>query len=105
MKIRTGFVSNSSSSSFCLLGVKWAQNNDDDIDDILRENNSFLSFARGIETYADEYIIGIDPDSIKNDQTLFDVKKDICLELDRIFGENVYNVEDISFYTDGGYDG
>lgn len=102
MKIRNGFVSNSSSSSFCILGF----NADDigvDINDIPR--GTFIEEAWGISDYYEQKFIGCDPSSQKDDETLGHFKERIVEEINFHFGEGKAKVEDIRWYTDGGYDG
>ena len=100
MKIRNGFVSNSSSSSFCLYGInidikelyfgilnslplnkrdefiEYVGNVDEvdsyEIDSYLRKNDRIVSLESG---YDDEYhVIGISTENIPEDMTLNDLK-------------------------------
>ena len=91
MKTRTGYVSNSSSSSFCIVGVAV---DEDDFKEMFgsepdkMEDQSFydfievfangLDFHRGIEDYGEDcWIIGREIYALKDDQTLGGFKKEI----------------------------
>ena len=106
MKIRTGFVSNSSSSSFCLLGVvfdpeKFGMSEmPDDMWDYFGKDD-FLVFKKGVYNYYG-YIVGAYPGKMKDDQTLSSFKKDVLDSLKK-YGFTG-SIEDIHFIVDGGYD-
>ena len=106
MKVRLGFVSNSSSSSFCLLGIYLPENfSEDDFYDIL-DNKAFqtiLYIENGIYNYYDQKIIGVTPDRMKEDETLAQFKERICQEFKK-FGLDVKSSE-LGWFIDGGYNG
>ena len=96
MKMRTGFVSNSSSSSFCILGVVRNSDFDDEPEGLYQ--------MRGISDYNEEdSITGLRPDSIKEDETISAAKDRIV----KLFKEARHEVkkEEIDWHIDGGYDG
>ena len=103
MKIRINYVSNSSSTSFCILGI--IKPNSFSIDDLYKlPRYSFLTYSRGISDYSDEeFIIGAEPSQMKNEETLFQFKERICSE----FKEYNLDVkpEELKWFIDGGYDG
>ena len=118
MKKRLGFVSNSSSSSFCILGVhrddirkslKESNEEEDDFDDKLNEifdsidYDSDLTVERGICDYSGSFI-GIDPSRIDENKTLKEVKQELADRLSKLFNTEILP-KDIGFYTDGGYEG
>ena len=103
MKIRTGFVSNSSSSSFCLLGINQCNiPTEKDID--FYEIETFLETEYGIDNYYDETIIGIDPSNIKENETIGEAKQRIVDEINKIYETDIKQ-SDISWFVDGGYEG
>lgn len=104
MKVRLGFVSNSSSSSFCILGIYMPENfTEDDFDNILNERvfQTILYVQYGISNYYDQLLIGVTPDRMKDDETLAQFKERICKEFKK-FGLDV-KPNDLSWFIDGGY--
>jgi len=98
MKIRNGFVSNSSSSSFCILGFAVPEGHDGK----KIEENSELDIAYGIEEYYEETFVGFFPEQMKGDETLNHFKQRI---VDQLKTQNIdVTIEDICWYTDGGRD-
>lgn len=103
MKIRKGYVSNSSSSSFFVVGVQYEQSKfDKDYDDLDLEGTD-LEYQNGISDYCGEYIIGIPILKMKDEQTLAQFKESIFEQLKKI--GFIGNKEDIQILIDGGYDG
>lgn len=112
MKTRLGYVSNSSSSSFCIVGIVTDLDGDfnrgkDDSDydcDFVESICKNLDFHRGICDYGeDRWIIGKSIESMKDDETLASFKKRIFQELVK---SGFTGGEDrIGIRIDGGYEG
>jgi hypothetical protein len=112
VKVRLGFVSNSSSSSFCLYGVSIDYDNtvisDDKVEDLAEyiddlANKLNLEWACGISYYSDEFFIGLCPDTIFKrypNKTITEIKGIIA----NIFKENNISGSP-KWYVDGGYNG
>jgi hypothetical protein len=105
MKIRSGFVSNSSSSSFCIFGVVISERTEE-IDNILwedRETESIcLECNNGLDEYGDCLIVGIDPRNIDRSKTLDQIAEEVVEKLKKL-DINVKST-DIDFHMDQGYD-
>lgn len=98
MKIRAGFVSNSSSSSFCLLGTSVSSFDFDnnDMEDKLKE----LDFEYGIENFYEEVIIGLSPDEIGNNETGAEFKE----RVKKLLKEELDIDDEPDYFIDGGHD-
>lgn len=109
MKIRTGFVSNSSSSSFCILGVttdeieKQVTLVDENFDWYERCNDD-LEFENWISEYESGGAVGIDPHKMDDSLTVAQNKENVAEKINKNFG-TAFTKCDIGFITDGGYNG
>lgn len=118
MKIRNGFVSNSSSSSFCILGVTsgeiaeridveklFNKDNEEDWNEDWCEIADEFGFdvEIGLENYYEEYCIGIDVDKLDQTIPIIEQKKELAEKLNEKFG-TVFTENDIGFMVDGGLD-
>ena len=102
MKIRKGFVSNSSSSSFCILGIVIEESDEPD-DGIDSKINKPLCYSYGIENFYDSLVIGGTPQEIGEDETMGDFRKRIAIALtDAGFKTKP---EELSWCLDGGHGG
>lgn len=111
MKIRLGFVSNSSSTSFCICGIsvygKEAKDlfKIEDIDELWNLQCEDSDGKNVVECYSQDdclYYIGVDIDHMKEDETKAQFKERVRGYLYKLTGK-----EDIKcgFLTDGWYDG
>jgi len=99
MKIRNGFVSNSSSSSFCILGEAISDEFYEEISDKISKEG--LDYHYGISQYEGQVIVGISPDNIPGDMTINEIEEEIKASLIKIGIEK----PGVSWFTDGGYNG
>ena len=123
MKIRSGFVSNSSTTSFCIYGIYiypkdvleskiqelYEKNKDKDwcksienIRDIVNDNLSEFTDMPSRE-YEDCSVIGESPDSMPDDMIVGDWKNKVKKEIATWVGEE--KAENAHWITDGWYDG
>lgn len=115
MKIRNGFVSNSSSSSFCMFGTTvdrsevrdlirkanvTLQDHEQDLDSLrlyelreILEYNDELKFPKGLSVWrpegSDRLYIGKSWSSVKDDQTGKQFKDDVQADLKQFFGKDM----------------
>lgn len=98
MKIRSGFVSNSSSSSFCLWGVELEENEFKSIYKIDDDEDTDMyalldKKVKGLEyVYSGEdgqLYLGMSPGEMKDHQTLGGFKEDIAKKLSKILKQEV----------------
>jgi len=104
MKRREGWVSNSSSSSFCILGYT-----EDELklpEDTYLEtmDNGILSHHYGISEYYEMEVIGLPPSGIPDDMTIAEAKKKVDEELTSK-GVEILDDATPGWIIDGGYDG
>ena len=119
MKTRMGYVSNSSSSSFCIVGVvadsyNLAEQFDgydeekygDGAYDFLEEKcGNKLYFEHGLENYSEEqWIVGMSIENMQDDQTLGDFKKAV-FDLLKKSGWKGDDPNEVKIHIDGGYNG
>lgn len=103
MKLRTGFVSNSSSSSFCILGVSVDAETIDKVEgafDVLKNTRIRTQYSI---SHDDGKYVGIDVTSMKDDETPAQLKKELVETLRKVGIEVA--IESVEFIEDGGYNG
>lgn len=100
MKIRSGFVSNSSSSSFCILGISF--DSEDQIPETWSKHPS-IKFEEACNEYDDRIFLGMYPENMKDEETLLQFKERIAQALTE--GGIPTKSEDLHWFTDGGYNG
>jgi hypothetical protein len=101
MKIRLGFVSNSSSCSFCIYGIAIDKStaNEGELEE--KTTDSLLRLEYG-EHEGWSYYIGRNWDSIKDDETGAQFKKSIEDEIERL---GLGNTGDCCTHEEGWYNG
>jgi hypothetical protein len=104
MKTRTGFVSNSSTSSFCLWGFEIEESdvNFEDEDDRSYYNAHEFFTKNGIDCVCDSYdqygfLVGLSPADMKEDETLAQFKVRVVDSVNKL-GKLNLKVEDIDYY-------
>jgi hypothetical protein len=98
MKIRYGFVSNSSTTSFCIAGYYIE---DEDLKD--RARNS--SIEKDMSYYSNDYsfYLGLDIDNMKDNETKQEFLTRAKETIDKLFPE--LKDKEIGLLTDGWYNG
>lgn len=103
MKLRTGFVSNSSSSSFCVLGCYISEelyyNLSDEHKELLRKYN--IDEHGNPDSWSNETMVGREYSSIRGDETGNEFHESTERIMKQVFGENIT----ISRHEEGWYDG
>jgi hypothetical protein len=104
MKIRSGFVSNSSSSSFCILGVEVDSETYDKVTSIgYKERTSTTLDSESSISCEDYHYIGYSPEKLGDDETLNQFKDRLVAEATKL-GITI-DKSKLSWITDGGYNG
>ena len=103
MKIRNGFVSNSSSSSFCILGVAIDSDTMNKLEGLYKELKETRVCTQYSISHDGGKYAGIDVTSMKDDETPLMLKQELVDALTKV-GVTV-KLEDVEFIEDGGYDG
>jgi hypothetical protein len=103
LKVRHGFVSNSSSSSFCLLGVNLTSGVSDEVEDRVYKSD-WLDIENGLEDI-EGVVIGISPNRMleNKDVTVRMVLDSLVTELNKCLDTPV-TIDDIRVYNDQGYE-
>lgn len=109
MKIRNGFVSNSSTSSFCVLGIKKnILNIDSDCHLLSLFNESqeelIYGYANDIFNYKHNLVFGISAVDIPNDITINDIRVKMVNHFKKFLNIDL-NPEDIKWWIDGDING
>jgi uncharacterized UPF0160 family protein len=103
MKIRSGFVSNSSSSSFCILGVEIDQETYDKLEREWKNLRESRVRTASAISGGDDLYVGISATSMKDDETPRHLKQELVDVLHEI-GVDI-QLENVDWHEDGGYNG
>lgn len=106
MKIRSSFVSNSSSSSFCIMGVLLDCDSPEKAFSKWDGENSYdffrtLEFREGIDELADYSVVGMDVNAMKDNETKTQFRHRVFEELQK-YGY-IGDESAVDFRVDGGY--
>lgn len=94
MKTRAGFVSNSSSTSFCIMGVAVSENNYEKLYLLTKETD--LDYY--IDCYDDRTYVGLEPNEMKDTETLAEFKQRALEQLNKTFPDESHHPEWITEY-------
>ena len=103
MKIRSGFVSNSSSSSFCIIGVDIDADTMDKIEGMYMELKGTRVRTQFSISHDNGKYVGIDVTTMKDNETPLQLKQEIVDVLHKC-GVDI-EINNINFIEDGGYNG
>jgi len=107
MKVRTGFVSNSSTSSFCLLGISIGSDSEryEEINTAIGKKWGYkdnpITARGGLEDYDSDHLVGAWPHKMKDNETLWEFKSRICSAMKEV-GLDA-NPDQLEWLVDGGY--
>lgn len=101
MKIRIGFISNSSSTSFCILGIYIGDNKEEE--GLILTKNNELHIKYGCMEGDDSIYVGLPPDTMKEDETLCQFRERVVNQLKE--KDSKYKNVKLNWITDGGYNG
>ena len=103
MKTRTGFVSNSSTTSFCLCGIYM---DNKELRELFSVESEYEIEGDGVDLYSQEYsygsYVGVDIDRMEDNETKAEFKERVRKLLSDKAGQDVGPV---GFMTDGWYNG
>lgn len=100
MKIHLGFISNSSSSSFCILGIYF---DNEDAAPKYNFDRKLIEAHSACNDGDDSFYLGTSPERMRDDETLLQFKERIATALTE--GGFPTKPEDLNWFTDGGYNG
>jgi hypothetical protein len=95
MKIRQGFVSNSSSSSFCIYGAKIKNDVDVDVYDVAEKAGLECHYPEGWESY----YVGMSWSLVGDDETGAQFKKRVETIVEKSFGLQNFDTFEETYYN------